>query len=157
AAGFADTPSVGTFVIGVFGATETQAPKNLDQIAKAGGTERAFIVTTDAADAEQQFLDALDTIRGEGIACELQIPIPENGKPDFDRVNVYVTETDTAEVLYYATDEAGCAAGKGDWYYGLDDAGHPTKIIACPATCARFQAATTGKVTIGVGCLTVVR
>jgi hypothetical protein len=158
AAGFARTPSVSTFVIGVFSADESQAPQNLDQIARAGGTERAFMVTTgDTTDVEQQFLDALDTIRGEGIACELQIPLPESGKPDFDRVNVYFTETDTAEVLYYATDAAGCDAGKGDWYYGLDDAGHPTKIIACPATCARFQAATTGKVTIGVGCLTVVR
>jgi len=158
AAGFADTPSVRTFVIGVFAAEETDAPGNLDQIATAGGTEQAFLVTTGSStDVEQQFLDALDDIRAEGIACELQIPIPESGQPDFARVNVYFTETDTAEVLYYATDAAGCDAGKGDWYYGRDDAGHPTKIIACPATCARFQAATTGKVTIGVGCLTVVR
>jgi len=160
AAGLTGTPSIRTFVIGVFASDETDAPGNLDQIAKAGGTKQAFIVTTgNADDVQEQFVAALDSIRGSGISCELQIPMPTAGTTDFGRVNVFFTEADgdSAEVLYYAGDEAGCESGKGDWYYGEDDDGHPTKIIACPATCARFQAASGGKVTIGVGCLTVVR
>jgi len=155
-AGVSGTPSVKTFVIGVFGADDTTAPQNLDDIAVAGGTEKAFVVTT-GSDVEQQFLDALDTIRGSGIACELQIPTPTSGKPDFGRVNVYFTETDTPELLYNVPDASSCETGENDWYYGMDAAGVPNKIIACPDTCARFQAATMGKVTIGVGCLTVVR
>jgi hypothetical protein len=34
--------------------------------------------------------------------------------------------------------------------------GTPTSIIACPASCAAFQAATMGTVEIQLGCTTVV-
>jgi len=154
--GLSGTPSVKTFVIGVFGSDDTTAPQNLDAIATAGGTKDAFVVTT-GSNVEQQFLDALDTIRGSGISCELQIPTPTSGKPDFGRVNVYFTETDTAELFYNVPDEQSCESSSNTWYYAVDKDGVPNKIIACPAACTRLQAATMGKLTISVGCLTVVR
>ena len=52
-----------TYVIGVYGAADQASPANLNQIAAAGGTGSAFVVNGGAAQAEQQFLTAMNSIR----------------------------------------------------------------------------------------------
>jgi Mg-chelatase subunit ChlD len=161
AGGVKATPSISTFVIGVFNADDVLngAPTNLNEIAAQGGTTEAFIVDT-TQDVTMQFLTALDTIRGAHLACEFQIPQPMAGQTlDYAQVNVQLTSAGNTGVVYYVANVGGCDATTGGWYYDVDPkAGTPTKIIACPTSCTAFQAATgTSSVGIALGCTTVVK
>jgi hypothetical protein len=160
-AGVTGTPSINTFVIGVFGPTDVSngAPGNLDQIAAQGGTNKAFIVDTQK-DVTTQFQAALDAIRGARLACQYQIPQPTNGGTlNYGQVNVALTDGGQKTVIYYVKNAAACDASSGGWYYDVDPAaGTPSKIIACPTTCSAFQAAPNGaSVGIALGCDTIVK
>ena len=162
-AGAAASPSISTFVIGVFGAADVAqgAPDNLNLIAQQGGTQAAFIVDTQQ-DVTMQFLKALDTIRGVRLACEFKIPQPKSGTDtlDYGRVNVQFTDGATKDLVYYVKSAAGCDATTGGWYYDVDPntGAIPTKIIACPTSCTTFEAAANGaSVGIALGCTTVVK
>src|SRR5580698_2903806 len=83
AAGVAQIPKILTFVIGV-GSDLT----SLNGIAQAGGTGTAFIVDT-SMNVSQQFLTALNKIRGAALGCQYKIPVPAGGATvDFEKVNV---------------------------------------------------------------------
>lgn len=160
-AGVGGTPSISTFVIGVFGPNDISggAPANLDAIAKQGGTNKAFIVDTQQ-DVTKQFQDALDAIRGARLACEYQIPPSTTGGTlNYGQVNVALSNGTQKTVIYYVKNGAACDASSGGWYYDVDPgAGTPTKIIACPTTCSAFQAAPNGaSVGIALGCDTIVK
>jgi hypothetical protein len=107
---------------------------------------------------EQELLSALATIRGAQLACEFQIPEPEAGKTlDYSQVNVEFTDAGDSETLFYWPDPDDCDETRGGWYYDVaPGAGTPSKIVACPASCARFQNAANGSVSIALGCATVV-
>lgn len=162
--GLAADPSIQTFVIGVFAPSDTDAHANLDRIAKAGGSDSAYIVNTTTAsgnsstgpDVEQQFLADLEAIRGARLPCEFQVPKPSSGAFDPKQVNVYFSSGGDSQPLYYFSDPKDCDPKTGGWYY--DDPSAPTKIIACPASCDEFQAASQGgKVTIKLKCPTLVK
>jgi hypothetical protein len=160
-AGVAGTPSISTFVIGVFGAADVLAgaPDNLNQIAVQGGTNAAFIVDTQQ-DVTAQFLSALDTIRGSHLACEFQIPQPGAGQTlEFKQVNVKYTNAGKSSNVLYVAKASACNPSSGGWYYDVPpEDGTPTKIIACPATCSTFQAAKDqASVGIALGCSTVIK
>ncbi|MET0790230.1 MAG: VWA domain-containing protein [Polyangiaceae bacterium] len=162
-AGAAATPSISTFVIGVFGPSDVAqgAPDNLNLIAQQGGTQAAFIVDTQQ-DVTTQFLKALDTIRGARLACDFQIPQPTSGTDvlDYGRVNVQFTDSGQASLVYYVKNAASCDATSGGWYYDVEPSSGatPTKIIACPSSCTAFQGAADGaSVGIALGCTTVVK
>jgi hypothetical protein len=163
AKGVSDSPSINTFVIGVFGPDDVAsgAPGNLDQIARQGGTNKAYIVDTQK-DVTTQFQAALDAIRGARLACEYQIPEPTSGGTlnFYAHVNVALSNGTQKDDVYFVTNAAGCDASTGGWYYDveLDSGALPTKIIACPATCNDFQAAPSGaSVSIELGCETRVK
>lgn len=156
AAGRARTPSVSTFVIGVFGSEDPGAPANLDSLARAGGTDSAFIVDTQG-DVTTQFRAALEQIRASRLSCDLAVPQAEAGKRvDYDRVNVVFDDGTGPVTLGYARDAAGCDpdATRGGWYFDTDPEteGQPRRILACPATCERFRQAAAGSVQIELGC-----
>jgi hypothetical protein len=155
AQGVAATPSISTFVIGVFGPDDVtaMAPANLDTIASDGGTKNAFIVDT-TKDVTTQFLAALDAIRSGTIDCTFQIPKPKNGDAvEFADVNVQVTTGGALSTIYYVKRQSQCDATTGGWYYDQDPASAtPTQIIACPATCALIQGSKDASVDIAVGC-----
>jgi Mg-chelatase subunit ChlD len=160
-AGVAATPSISTFVIGVFGKADVVdgAPDNLNKIALAGGTNSAFIVDTQK-DVTAQFVSALDTIRGSHLGCEFQIPQPGAGQTlEYAQVNVTYTNAGKSSYVYYVGSASACDATSGGWYYDVPpdppESGTPTKIIACPTTCSTFQAATDqASVGIALGCMT---
>jgi hypothetical protein len=88
AAGLAGRPSVRTFAIGVFGSDDPADAANLDAIARAGGTQSAFVIDT-GDDIAVGFLDALNAIRG----TEFELPAPGVGETlDHGLVNVDLTE-----------------------------------------------------------------
>jgi hypothetical protein len=156
ASAYAGTPSVVTFVIGVFAGNDNTAKNNLNTIATAGGSGAAFMVDT-GQNVTQQFQAALDQIKGTALACEFQIPTPTGGTLDYGKVNIEVSSSDGTQTLFYVGSAAQCDPVNGGWYYDIDpSAGTPTKILVCPATCAAFKAATDAKVQVLIGCQTIV-
>lgn len=159
AGGVSGTPSIKTFVIGVFSdAQKTQATTNLNQLATGGGTGSAFIVST-GANVTTQFQAALESIRGTALPCEYAVPSPESGTPDYDKLNVQFSQGGGAPaVLPYKKSASGCDAA-GGWTYDTDPStgGFPTKIILCPSTCDAVKKATGAKVEMVLGCKTVVQ
>lgn len=153
------TPGIPTFVIGVFGPGDpAEASANLNRIARAGNTARAFIVDT-SGNVTQQFNDALDAIRGARLTCEFQIPEPAAGQNlNYFQVNVEFRNRATETQLFYVGDEASCDPISGGWYYDTDpSAREPARIIVCPSNCSEFQSAAEASVQIELGCDTIVR
>jgi hypothetical protein len=155
AEGRAGMPSISTFVIGVFGPADLDAPAILNAMADAGGSNEAFIVDTQG-DVGAQFRDALNQIRGARLACELAIPEPEAGKTlDFNQVNVTFDNGNGPATLFYVEEWSGCDPTTGGWYYDkAPSAGTPERIVVCPTTCEQFGQVEMGSVQIQLGCAT---
>jgi hypothetical protein len=146
AAGVAATPKILTFVIGV--GTDTQ---NLDGIAMAGGTNKAFIVDT-SMNVSTQFLAALNKIRGAALGCTYKVPVPMVGMTNFNLVNVQFTPSGgKAQLVPQCADLAHCPKSGDAWYY--DNPASPANIILCTTTCGTV--ATGGEVDVLTGCQTV--
>ncbi|MDP9037262.1 MAG: hypothetical protein M3O50_20885 [Myxococcota bacterium] len=159
-AGARATPAVKTFAIGVFTpdaiATGTA---DLDQIAAAGGTTKAFVINTNQ-NVEQQFAAALAAIRGASLPCEYALPTPAGGVPDFRKLNVQHTLADGSfSTLPYVESAAACSSTSGGWYYDVDPAegGTPMKILVCPASCGTLKLDVTGRIDVVLGCATVLK
>ena len=149
AAGLSGTPKVLTFVIGV--GTSLSA---LNGTAAAGGTGQAFIVDTNQ-NVNQQFLDALNKIRGAAHSCTYLIPVPTKGNPDFNSVNVQYTPGDGGPVVVLpkVTGKNSCPPGGDAWFY--DNNAAPKQILLCDATCTKAAADTKGQIDILLGCATI--
>ena len=147
-AGANGSPRIPTFVIGVGSSTG-----NLYGVAQNGGTTNAFMA--DEPNMNQQFLTALNTIRGTALACTYLIPSPgEAGTLDFSKVNVEYTAGGDGgmELIPQTTDEANCPTSGDAWYY--DNVTSPSEIILCPNTCATVTGDSAGQVDILLGCKT---
>jgi hypothetical protein len=163
AAGLSGSPSVKTFVIGVFTPNDiTAGTSTLNTIAAAGGTNQAFIISTANAattSVETQFQSALNSIRSAALPCQYMVPLPDSGVPDYLSVNVAYTPSSGASVgLPYVESESKCGTGSG-WYYDVDPAtgATPSAINVCPSTCSTVQGDTGGRVDVVVGCATMTR
>jgi hypothetical protein len=145
AAGLSGMPSVSTYVIGV-----GSNLANLDAIALAGGTQKAFLVSD--ANVQQDLLMALTAIQGAIVPCEYSVPLPTNGMDlDFGKVNVQYTPTTGApQILQKVTTPAECPASGNFWYY--DDNAAPTRILLCQNTCEQLTSVGAGKVEIVLDC-----
>lgn len=161
-AGVQGTPSVETYVIGVFSAAQEQeARANLNQIAAAGGTQEAFIITT-GNDVATLFLEALNEIRGAALTCDFAIPEAQNGEQlDFGQVNLeFIDSEGESRQLVNVSDESACADTSGTgWYYVRDpDSDQPTQITVCPDVCDEFQSAMgASQVNLQIGCATIIK
>ena len=153
AIGVASMPAVETYVIGVFAPEDTGAMQSLDLFATSGGTDHAYIVDA-SGDVNQQFLAALDEIRGGALSCELELPkAPEGKEVDFNLVNVELTDESGLRSLVYVESPDHCGDSALGWYYDvLPSAGTPTKISVCASTCDTLKAATDASVEIRLGC-----
>jgi hypothetical protein len=145
----AAAPPIPTYVIGVGSSFDVT---NLNQIAAAGGTKQAFIVSvSDPTQTKTQLQQAFDAIRSQvKVGCDFGLPAPPAGQQlDKNRVNVGFTAGGGQETpLVYSAD---CSAPNG-WHY--DDINNPTKIELCASTCSTVQADHNGKLTIAFGCIT---
>ena len=137
-------PPVLTFVIGV-----GSSLFSLNAIASAGGTGQAFIIDT-AQDVTQQFIDALKVIQSS-VACQFQIPMPAQGTPDFDQVNVQYTPMGGSPVIVPRVDPGACGGAEG-WFY--DNPASPNKIVLCATTCNAVQNMDQVEIQIVLGCET---
>jgi hypothetical protein len=159
AEGLASAPSIRTYVIGVFSPEETAvAQTNLDIMAAAGGSERAFIVDA-SGDVAMQFVAALSEIRAGTLQCELQVPQAPAGQTlSYDRVNIELTSGSTTENLFYVENEAGCSGAELGWFYDVDPStgATPMTIRICSDSCARLQdLGSQATLEIRLGCATL--
>jgi hypothetical protein len=159
ATGLAATPSIKTFVIGVFTPNDaTTGAAAVNQIAASGGTGQAFVINT-TSNVEQQFVTALNAIRGASLPCDYAIPQPDGGTPDFGKLNVEYTAGSGAQAtIPYVGTAASCNPTTGGWYYDADPSqgGVPTKILLCGASCTAIKGDAQGRIDIVLGCATVV-
>jgi hypothetical protein len=110
-----------------------RALQNLDQIAAAGGTDRAYLV--EGGNVQQSVLEALNGIRAAAsIPCQLTIPPSSDGELNYNEVNIGVCNgTGTPQPTFHVGDVDGCGAD-GGWYY--DDPSRPESIHLCEVSCA---------------------
>jgi hypothetical protein len=158
-AGATGTPPIKTFVLGV-----GPSLANLNQIAVAGQTNQAYLIS--GGNVAQQVITALNTIRGTisktvtktvtkvvpvPLDCEWVMPAPMGSRDqDPEKVNVNFLTGGALTKLGKVGSKADCADLQNAWHY--DDPVKPTKLIACPATCDSIKASTDGKIDILVGC-----
>jgi hypothetical protein len=108
-----------------------------------------------APNAGQQFLDAMNAIRGTALSCTYTIPVPTQGTFDKNLVNVQYTPGGGGPVqtIGKVNDQASCPPGGMAWYY--DNNTTPTLIHLCPDTCGVVSVDTMGQINIILGCETI--
>lgn len=159
-AGLAMTPAVRTYVIGVFSEEEDLedgASAALAAMAEAGGTEQAFLISTNG-NVTDDFLAALQAIGSSAITCEFLLP--DEADLDYGAVNLLLTRGDGSTLqLANVGSVDGCATGDdAGWYYLNDpDTGMPYQISVCPGVCREFSNVTNGRVDLQIGCETILR
>jgi hypothetical protein len=158
AAGLAGTPSISTFVIGVFTALDAQmAQMNLDAIAAAGGTKQAFVINT-TQNVTQAFVAALNSIRTAALSCQFKVPQAAPGAMlDYYSVNVqYTSGAGQTVTIGNVANKAACSATKGGWYYDVNPSGGaaPQNISICDTTCTQLRGDAAGRVDVLLGCKT---
>jgi hypothetical protein len=155
-AGVDDAQPVRTFVIGVFPPGDGASLNNVNAIAVAGGTQQA--VSIDAGgEVEAEFLEALRQIREGSLACQFDIPQTEE-QLDYFSVNLLFDNGTDRQQLGFVPNEAACANSPNSWHYDLDaNVTQPNAIQVCPAVCDQFRAASTGSITLQLGCKTILR
>jgi hypothetical protein len=144
-----DQNDIKTYVLGIGPLLD-----NLEQIAIAGGTERAYLV--EGGDVSGKVLDALNRIRGDAaIPCQLQLPRPPPGRTlTLSEVNLEYQSSACDSTLFYSVASAAECGTQDGWYY--DDPSNPRGIELCPTSCERVTRPG-GSLFYSVGCATQVR
>lgn len=132
-----------TYVIAISGASIL----NLDQLAAAGGTGKAYDVTGNI----DNFAQKMAEIRATALACEYIIPPPPANEPfELDKVVVkYVAADGTTTEIPKADNALDCGVMPG-WYF--DDPVQPKKITLCPTSCDMAHLDKLGRVDVFFGC-----
>lgn len=143
------TTGIRTYVLGVGPLLD-----NLEQIAVAGGTERAYLVG--GGDVGQEVLNALNRIRGSAaIPCELQLPEAPLGQAlAFDQVNISYERAECDVTQFPSVASAEQCGELDGWYY--DDPDAPQRIQLCPRSCDRVSGPG-GNLYYSIGCDTLIR
>ncbi len=122
-----------TFVVGVFTEEEAvEAQANLDAIARAGGTERAFIVGAEGSLANE-LASALEEARFSATACEYTLPASADSI-DLELVSLVLATADGDQPLELLASASECASGRAGVY--LVDGPDERRLTLCPSICA---------------------
>jgi uncharacterized protein YegL len=137
--------SIPTYVIGV-----GPDAADLDTLAKAGGTTKAFTASISTpSQTGKQLADALTAIRTATVSCDFAIPAPPSGQTlDYTKVNVQVTSKGTPATAPYSPD---CKDPTG-WRY--DNPAAPKQIELCDTQCTSIKADAYSTVSVVLGCAT---
>lgn len=123
---------VRTFVVGVFTDVEAQqSQENLDAIAKAGGTESAFIVDADL-DLSETFARALEQARVVATSCEYPLP-SEHQDLDLGRMDLTLESPGRLDTLELLESASQCSTDGAGVYAVADAAGR--RLVLCPSIC----------------------
>ncbi|HMA95824.1 MAG TPA: vWA domain-containing protein [Polyangiaceae bacterium] len=126
--------------------------QNLDQIANAGGTSRAYLV--EGGDVAQEVLNALNEIRGNAtIPCDFALPTSDPGRQvDLGKINIAYANSDCNGRVFYHVESANACTGQGGWYY--DNPNQPSRVQLCPSSCNEVSGPS-GKLAFYIGCNTL--
>jgi hypothetical protein len=161
ATGVTATPSIPTYVIGVFGdedcpggvtqGAQCTVVENTNQIAKGGGTNTAFVVDA-SGDTGAQFLQALNSIRTANVGCNFAVPAASGGVVDFSQATVSYTRGNSgaAVSLAWVSSASACDPTTGGWYY--DDVTSPNQVRLCDASCTQVIGDPNAHVDVRLGC-----
>jgi hypothetical protein len=130
-----------TYTIAMAGANVSA----LDQIAKAGGTGKAFVISG-TTNVSQQLTTALQSIAGQNASCSFDLPNQGAFDPN-DATVSYTSGSGTSTTLPKAQNAGSCGAG---WYY--DNNTNPISVTLCPQTCTQVQSDPGAKVSVQLGC-----
>jgi len=146
AAALMASPPVRTYVLGV-----GPSLLNLNQIAQAGGTTRAFLVESGGA---AELIKALDEIRKSTLTCDYNLPVLEGGRLDYTKVNIEtrVGTNGMPQTIPPVANAAACGP-MGGWFY--DNPMAPTRITLCPATCGPLTMTPGSSMNVLIGCKTI--
>lgn len=149
---------VSTFVVGVFASGDDQGRRTADAIARGGGTDHALVID-EGADVAVKVREALDTIRGASVGCELTIPTPRDQEPDFRKLNLELsTAKGGRRVVPYVGSAAACDPAAGGWHYDVDpDQGRPRRVVLCERSCRAVHDDAPASVDLFLGCASVLR
>lgn len=145
----AATPPIRTYVLGV-----GPSLQNLNAIAVAGGTQKAYLVESGGS---AELIAALNEIRKSALTCDYQIPVIP-GKvldPNLVAIKVKVGANGMEQLLPEVADVNGCGATQGGWYFDPPKP-NQTKIKLCPATCNPLLATTGSSLVVLMGCRIVI-
>ncbi|MBI2394459.1 MAG: hypothetical protein HYV09_33120 [Deltaproteobacteria bacterium] len=123
------------------------APENVDPV-KSCHFDMSKTGTFDAG----KLAEAIAKIRGQVLGCTYELPKPDSGTVDKSKVNVRIESKSGGTDLKKRSDPSDTCATDGCWDYDADG-----KIILVGKACADAKALTDGKVSILVGCATVVK
>ncbi len=153
-----------TFVIGAPGSEPARSL--LSRIAFAGGTasdpqckhdpapadvgDCHFDMTDPNLDFATELNKALNKISGTALTCEFDVPSSVGKDVDYDKVNVTFTPGMGMDVDFLQDNQA-CSKADG-WQYNANK----TKIILCGPACDKVKADPQGKITIKLGCATMI-
>jgi hypothetical protein len=144
-------PAIRTYVLGV-----GPSLVDLNAIAAAGGTGRAYLVESGG---EAELTAALDAIRTSALSCAYLIP--EKGRETADkapaRVSARIGRDGMSTPVDQVADLASCA-GRSGWYYerppraadGSEET--PTRVTLCPSSCDSLVKASGSHLDVVVGC-----
>jgi hypothetical protein len=145
-AAFTGPSKIRTFAVGFHDAAGSS---NLDQIAAAGGTNKAFAIA--GGDIGGQFVSAMLGIATSPLSCEYPIPTPTDPTATVDPNKIAVDFTPngstTTNTVPKVSTLGDCPASGDGWFY--DDNNSPKHIEICPNTCAKFGA---GALSVRMGC-----
>lgn len=120
--------------------------KNLDKIAKQGGTNTAFIVPVNNADqTKREFLAAVDKVRTTQASCTLDLSTP-SGR--LDPTNATLTFTPGTGAPIDKAYDPTCAQGG----FQFDDPKAPKKVTLCSALCDSLKADPDAKISLSIPC-----
>ena len=157
-----------TFAIGVGafpGDGFSYDPKFMGKLAQAGGAAPAgcnpdetvnvlnichFQVTPlgkPVNQIKQEFIDAINKIRGQVASCEFMLDQPDGGALTVDPTKVNVIYTDGNGVQHYVPQDPNSG-----WTY--DDPTNPTKVVLNGSSCTQMKGDIKAKVTVQLGCKT---
>jgi hypothetical protein len=123
---------------------------SLDSIAGRGGG-RLYTVDHHRDNVSARFADIVSNLRNQPH-CQYDLP---SDTTDWNRVNLQINfpndagTGETTRIVRQVKNRQACNGDQG-WYY--DDAAHPSRIIACDATCNTIHGPPEGKVETTVGC-----
>lgn len=168
-AGAAHTAGVTTFAVGLQGADFNL----LDKIAMQGGAPdcdpEGPRYACDVSSGADKLGSALASIRDKVVTvetrtevqthveerqlpCEWQLPeVPAGQTFDRNKVNIKLTAAGSERTFGRVESEAACV--EGGWHF--DNADAPSRILACPQTCAMLEDLPEAQIDILLGCATV--
>jgi hypothetical protein len=123
---------VRTFVVGVFTELEAeQSQQNLDAIAKAGGTEAAFIVSA-GLDLSDSFAQALEQARVVASTCEYPLPGGDDAL-ELTLATITLEAPGRIDPLVLLDSASECSSGGSGVYAVADASGR--RLVLCPSVC----------------------